>query len=170
MQNATTYPVMETFTSVQGEGAFTGVPSFFIRLGGCDVGCVWCDVKESWTIDESQYMSISSIVDEVLSVGANFVVITGGEPTMHSLSALVDSLHENHIEVAIETAGVHPLDAAIDWYCFSPKKFKKPIEEAYEKANELKVVINHPSDIAWAEEHAQKVVNSKRLNSPNRAG
>jgi organic radical activating enzyme len=156
-------PIMEHFFTIQGEGYHSGRVAYFIRTAGCDVGCVWCDVKESWTIDESQYMSISSIVDEVLSVGANFVVITGGEPTMHSLSALVDSLHENHIEVAIETAGVHPLDAAIDWYCFSPKKFKKPIEEAYEKANELKVVINHPSDIAWAEEHAQKVGSSCQL-------
>ena len=156
-------PIMEHFFTIQGEGYFSGRAAYFIRTAGCDVGCVWCDVKESWTIHESQYMSIEQIVNEVKSAGATFVVITGGEPTMHSLQKLVAALHENKMEVAIETAGVHNLDAPIDWYCFSPKKFKKPIEEAYEKANELKVVINHLSDFKWAEEHALKVNTDCRL-------
>ena len=156
-------PIMEHFFTIQGEGFHSGRAAYFIRTAGCDVGCVWCDVKESWTSTPEQNMTLDAILQEVMSVSAQFVVITGGEPTMHSLLALVNRLHENHIEVAIETAGVHPLDANIDWYCFSPKKFMKPIEEAYQKANELKVVINHISDFAWAEEHAEKVSSNCRL-------
>jgi organic radical activating enzyme len=148
---------MEHFFTIQGEGFYTGRAAYFIRTAGCDVGCVWCDVKESWTSSPDQFMTLDNILQEVLAVDAKFVVITGGEPTMHSLVELVNRLHENQIEVAIETAGVHELDAPIDWYCFSPKKFMKPIEEAYEKAKELKVVINHVSDFLWAEEHAEKV-------------
>jgi 7-carboxy-7-deazaguanine synthase len=156
-------PIMERFFTIQGEGYHSGRAAYFIRTAGCDVGCVWCDVKESWTSTPEQNMTLDVILEDVMSVNAQFVVITGGEPTMHSLLALVNRLHENHIEVAIETAGVHHLDANIDWYCFSPKKFMKPIEEAYEKANELKVVINHLSDFAWAEDHAQKVSPDCRL-------
>jgi 7-carboxy-7-deazaguanine synthase len=156
-------PIMEHFFTIQGEGFHTGRAAYFIRTAGCDVGCVWCDVKESWTSTPDQLMTLDAILQKVLNANAQFVVITGGEPTMHSLLALVNRLHENHIEVAIETAGVHPLDANIDWYCFSPKKFMKPIDEAYEKANELKVVINHISDFAWAEEHANKVSSECRL-------
>jgi 7-carboxy-7-deazaguanine synthase len=156
-------PIMEHFFTIQGEGYHSGRAAYFIRTAGCDVGCVWCDVKESWTSTPNQLMTLDAILQKVLNANAQFVVITGGEPTMHSLLALVNRLHENHIEVAIETAGVHPLDANIDWYCFSPKKFMKPIDEAYEKANELKVVINHISDFAWAEEHANKVSSECRL-------
>ena len=156
-------PIMEHFFTIQGEGFHSGRTAYFIRTAGCDVGCVWCDVKESWESTPDQFMTIDSIVNEVLAVNARFVVITGGEPTMHSLIELVEQLHEHNIEVAIETAGVHHLDAPIDWYCFSPKKFMKPIEEAYVKAHELKVVINHVSDFAWAEEHAQKVSSECRL-------
>jgi 7-carboxy-7-deazaguanine synthase len=156
-------PIMEHFFTIQGEGYHSGRAAYFIRTAGCDVGCVWCDVKESWTSTPDQLMTLDAILQKVLNANAQFVVITGGEPTMHSLLALVNRLHENHIEVAIETAGVHPLDANIDWYCFSPKKFMKPIDEAYEKANELKVVINHISDFAWAEEHANKVSSECRL-------
>ena len=150
-------PIMEHFFTIQGEGFHTGRAAYFIRTAGCDIGCVWCDVKESWTSTSDQFMSIDAIVQEVLAVNAAFVVITGGEPSMHSLLELVNRLHENQLEVAIETAGVHALDAPIDWYCFSPKKFMKPIEEAYEKASELKIVINHLSDFTWAEEHAKNV-------------
>jgi organic radical activating enzyme len=156
-------PIMERFFTIQGEGCHSGRAAYFIRTAGCDVGCVWCDVKESWTSTPEQNMTLDAILEEVMSVNAQFVVITGGEPTMHSLLELVNRLHENDIEVAIETAGVHHLDANIDWYCFSPKKFMKPIDEAYEKANELKVVINHVSDFAWAEDHAQKVSPDCRL-------
>ena len=153
----TQIPIMEHFFTIQGEGFHTGRSAYFIRTAGCDVGCVWCDVKESWNSTPDQFMTIEAIVTQVISVNAQFVVITGGEPTMHSLIELVKLLNDHEIEVAIETAGVHHLDAPIDWYCFSPKKFMKPMEEAYLKANELKIVINHVADFVWAEEHARKV-------------
>lgn len=150
-------PVMEHFFTLQGEGYHSGRAAYFIRLAGCDVGCVWCDVKESWTISPEQYLTIDQLLEALSNSAADFVVITGGEPTMHDLTELTSVLKENGFEIAIETAGVHPLKGHIDWYCFSPKKFKAPIEEAYSKANELKIVIAHPSDFEWAETHAQKV-------------
>jgi organic radical activating enzyme len=150
-------PVMEHFFTLQGEGYHSGRAAYFIRLAGCDVGCVWCDVKESWTISPEQYLTIDQLLEALSNAAADFVVITGGEPTMHDLTELTSVLKENGFEIAIETAGVHPLKGHIDWYCFSPKKFKAPIEEAYSKANELKIVIAHPSDFEWAETHAQKV-------------
>lgn len=148
---------MEHFFTLQGEGYHSGRAAYFIRLAGCDVGCVWCDVKESWTISPEQYLTIDQLLEALSNSAADFVVITGGEPTMHDLTELTSVLKENGFEIAIETAGVHPLKGHIDWYCFSPKKFKAPIEEAYSKANELKIVIAHPSDFEWAETHAQKV-------------
>lgn len=157
MKAAAQIPVMEHFYTLQGEGKHTGRAAYFIRLAGCDVGCVWCDVKESWEISANQYMSVEQIVAEVAKTPTDFVVITGGEPTMHSLEDLCDALHANGYQIAIETAGVHALKGQVDWYCFSPKKFKAPIEEAYTMADELKVVIAHPSDFEWAEQHAAKV-------------
>lgn len=157
MKAAAQIPVMEHFYTLQGEGKHTGRAAYFIRLAGCDVGCVWCDVKESWEITANQYMSVEQIVAEVAKTATDFVVITGGEPTMHSLEDLCDALHANGYQIAIETAGVHALKGQVDWYCFSPKKFKAPIEEAYTMADELKVVIAHPSDFEWAEQHAAKV-------------
>ncbi len=157
MSESKQLPVMEHFFTLQGEGYHSGRAAYFIRLAGCDVGCVWCDVKESWTISPEQYLTIDQLLEALSNAAADFVVITGGEPTMHDLTELTSVLKENGFEIAIETAGVHPLKGHIDWYCFSPKKFKAPIEEAYSKANELKIVIAHPSDFEWAETHAQKV-------------
>lgn len=157
MKHQQTLPVMEHFYTLQGEGKHTGRAAYFIRLAGCDVACVWCDVKESWNISPNQYMTIDQIIDEVAKTPTDFVVITGGEPTMHSLETLCCSLHDKGYEIAIETAGVHPLRGQVDWYCFSPKKFKAPIDEAYLYADELKVVIAHPSDFEWAAYHAEKV-------------
>lgn len=157
MSESKQLPVMEHFFTLQGEGYHSGRAAYFIRLAGCDVGCVWCDVKESWTISPEQYLTIDQILEALSNAAADFVVITGGEPTMHDLTELTSVLKENGFDIAIETAGVHPLKGHIDWYCFSPKKFKAPIDEAYTKANELKIVIAHPSDFEWAETHAQKV-------------
>ncbi len=154
---------MEQFYTIQGEGKYSGKAAYFIRLAGCDVGCVWCDVKESWDRGEHQVQSIASLIKNVLETKADFCVITGGEPAMYPLHALIDSLKEHGITTAIETSGCYPLMGAIDWYCFSPKKFKAPTEEAYTKANELKVVISHPSDFEWAEGHANKVSDSCEL-------
>lgn len=150
-------PVMEQFYTIQGEGRYSGRAAYFIRLAGCDVGCVWCDVKESWDQEAHPLVSIESLVAFVLASNTDFVVITGGEPAMYDLTTLVSALHEHGLEIAIETSGCYPLKGEIDWYCFSPKKFKKPCDEAYEKASELKVVIFHPSDLKWAEEHAKRV-------------
>ncbi|MFM8596528.1 MAG: 7-carboxy-7-deazaguanine synthase QueE [Flavobacteriales bacterium] len=150
-------PVMEHFYTLQGEGYHSGRAAYFIRLAGCDVGCVWCDVKESWDIHPDQYLSIEQIISNLAQTETDFVVITGGEPTMHDLTSLTSALQAAGYEIALETAGVHPLIGHIDWYCFSPKKFKQPIEEAYLRANELKVVIAHPSDFEWAEAHAKRV-------------
>jgi organic radical activating enzyme len=157
MKQEPTLPVMEHFFTLQGEGYHSGRAAYFIRLAGCDVGCVWCDVKESWTISPSQYLTLDQLLEALSEAATDFVVITGGEPTMHDLTDLTSVLNKNGFEIAIETAGVHPLKGHIDWYCFSPKKFKAPIDEAYSKANELKIVIAHPTDFEWAETHAQKV-------------
>ena len=163
MIQQSTLPVMEHFYTLQGEGSHSGRAAYFIRLAGCDVGCVWCDVKESWDISPNQYLTIENIVAAVGQTPTDFVVITGGEPTMHNLTELTSALHAKGYEIAIETAGVHPLKGQIDWYCFSPKKFKAPIAEAYTLAQELKVVIAHPSDFEWAEQHAAKVSASCEL-------
>lgn len=149
------YQVMEHFGTLQGEGYHTGRAAYFIRLSGCDVGCVWCDVKESWDLGEGKAYSLEEI--KVLINGFDFIVLTGGEPAMHDLRALTDMLHQEKKYISLETSGCYELNGAVDWYTFSPKKFKKPHPEAYDKADELKVVIYHPSDLAWAEEHAQQV-------------
>jgi organic radical activating enzyme len=150
---------MEQFYTIQGEGFHSGRPAYFIRTGGCDVGCVWCDVKESWEAADHPDTSLDEIIENVKASGCNFVVLTGGEPAMYKVETLVEALKELNIETAIETSGCYPLDAEIDWYCFSPKKFKPPVAEAYEKADELKVVIFHKSDFEWAEGHAEKLRN-----------
>lgn len=150
-------PVMEHFYTIQGEGHYSGRPAYFIRLEGCDVGCVWCDVKESWELNDEDRVNEESLLQEVLATNSNLCVITGGEPAMHDLTKLVDLLKNEKIEVAIETSGCYELKGNIDWYCFSPKKFKAPLEEAYTYADELKIIISHPSDFEWAEQHAKKV-------------
>lgn len=150
-------PIMEQFYTIQGEGFHSGRAAYFIRTSLCDVGCVWCDVKESWEANEKDLQTIPSLVEEVLKAKAEYVVITGGEPCMHNLTELTSALKKQNIEIGIETSGCYPLEGNVDWYCFSPKKFKAPIKEAYSLANELKVIINHPSDFEWAEQHAALV-------------
>jgi 7-carboxy-7-deazaguanine synthase len=152
-----TLPVMEHFYTIQGEGFYTGRAAYFVRLAGCNVGCVWCDVKESWDVEDHPDMELIQLVEQIERFGANFVVITGGEPTLYNLTTLTKLLKEKNMDIALETSGTYPLQGHIDWYCFSPKKFKAPLPEAYEKANELKVVIYHPSDLEWAEKHAALV-------------
>ena len=146
------YPVMETFTSVQGEGVYTGVPSFFIRLAGCDVGCVWCDVKESWDKEKHPMLSLETLVEAAVGSGVKVVIVTGGEPTMHDLSPLTEALRNVGMRIHLETSGTQKLTGLFDWITFSPKKFKAPLEEYFQLSNELKVVINHKSDIEWSHE------------------
>ena len=148
---------MEAFYTIQGEGHYTGTPAYFIRLGGCDVGCVWCDVKDSWDASQWPEQSIEQIVAEAQSYKGKLAVITGGEPLMYDLTELTQKLDAANMQVNIETSGAHPLTGEWDWICFSPKKFMKPRSEFYHVADELKVVIYNKSDFAWAEEHAAKV-------------
>lgn len=156
-------PIMEHFYTIQGEGFHSGRAAYFIRIAGCDVGCVWCDVKESWDANEHQSMLIDKLVQLVVDSKSNFCVITGGEPCMYDLTELTQKLKLNNIEIALETSGCYELIGEIDWYCFSPKKFKAPNTQAYSLASELKVIISHPSDFEWANSHAEKVNDDCKL-------
>ncbi|MCL4135465.1 UNVERIFIED_CONTAM: hypothetical protein GTU68_043331 [Idotea baltica] len=147
---------MEQFYTLQGEGTWTGTGAYFIRLAGCDVGCHWCDVKESWAPNEAQYLSSTEIVARALASGADRVVITGGEPTIYDLSILTQELHKAGLYVHMETAGVHDYTGDIDWVCFSPKKFKAPLDSFYQLSHELKIVVYNEHDFQWAEQHAEK--------------
>jgi len=150
-------PVMESFYTIQGEGIHSGRAAYFIRLGGCDVGCVWCDVKESWPIDSHPKFTIENIVQEAKKHPARLAVITGGEPLMHNLDELTSELQNAGFETNIETSGAYPLSGQWNWICLSPKKFKKPLPEIYKAANELKVIVFNKSDFKWAEEQAAQV-------------
>jgi 7-carboxy-7-deazaguanine synthase len=156
-------PLMEDFYTIQGEGFYQGHAAYFIRLGGCDVGCVWCDVKESWDASAHPLIHVDEMTARAKKSGTALVVVTGGEPVMYDLSELTSSLKKAGLKTNIETSGVYPLSGTWDWVCFSPKKFKGPNESIYEQANELKVIIYNRSDFSWAEEHAQKVNNNCHL-------
>ena len=150
-------PVMEHFYTIQGEGYHQGSAAYFIRLGGCDVGCVWCDVKDSWDADKHPKFKVESLKLKVLETPANMVVITGGEPLMHNLDDLTAALQSAGLETNIETSGAHPLSGSWNWICLSPKKFKAPLPEILPLANELKVVVFNKSDFEWAEQYAALV-------------
>lgn len=147
-------PVMEHFYTLQGEGAYAGVAAYFVRLAGCEVGCHWCDVKESWTISANQYMEIAEIVAVAKESGAEIVVITGGEPTMHNLTEITEVFHLQGLRTHIETSGAYPFTGNFDWICLSPKKFLPPKPEYYAIAHELKIIVFNDSDFEWAEKHA----------------
>lgn len=150
-------PVMEAFYTLQGEGAHQGRAAYFIRLGGCDVGCVWCDVKDSWDVTKHPIITIDEIVAKAISYPGRLAVITGGEPLMHHLDALTNALHKAGFETNIETSGSSPLSGHWDWICLSPKKFKAPLDEVIVKAHELKVVVFNKHDFTWAEKYADLV-------------
>jgi len=147
---------MEHFYTIQGEGVHTGKSAYFIRTGGCDVKCWWCDVKDSWDESVHPQLSVSELVSAVNSAKPAFVVITGGEPLLHNLSALTKALHDNGHKVHIETSGSSPLSGELDWVTLSPKRFKPPVEDIYQHVNELKVVVLTKKDLKWAEDHAAK--------------
>jgi organic radical activating enzyme len=149
---------MESFYTIQGEGEYQGHAAYFIRLGGCDVGCHWCDVKESWPSDTHPVKSVADLVAEALENPGRLVVITGGEPLMHDLGPLTEELKAAGFRTHIETSGVaDKITGVWDWICFSPKKFKAPNADILAITNELKVVVNHPSDIPWAQDWAMKL-------------
>lgn len=154
---STTLPVMEHFYTLQGEGYHQGKAAYFIRLGGCDVGCVWCDVKDSWEAQKHPLYDVHDLVAEVKKTPTEIVVITGGEPLMHNLDQLTDELRTAGFKTHIETSGAHPLSGTLDWICLSPKKFKAPLPEILPKADELKVVVFNKSDFDWAEKYAAMV-------------
>lgn len=158
-----TLPVMEHFYTLQGEGAFSGQAAYFIRLGGCDVGCVWCDVKESWDASKHPQFTVDEMTDWVTRSGAPLCVITGGEPLLHQLDTLTSALQQQGVRTHIETSASSPLSGKWNWICVSPKKFKAPLPEILSVANELKIVVFNTSDFTWAEQHAQHVPPSCRL-------
>lgn len=154
---------MEDFYTIQGEGFYQGHAAYFIRLGGCEVGCVWCDVKESWDVTAHPLVSVEEMTLRAKSNQGNIVVITGGEPAMHDLTSLTASLKKAGLRTHIETSGVYPLTGTWDWICFSPKKFKTPDPSVYAQAHELKIIVYNKTDFAWAEDFAEKVSPSCQL-------
>jgi len=156
-------PVMEHFYTLQGEGFHQGKAAYFIRLGGCDVGCVWCDVKDSWDADKHPRLEVKNLIEEVKKTPAEIVVITGGEPLIDNLNELTKQLQAAGLKTNIETSGAYPLSGSWDWVCLSPKKFKAPLPGVIPFANELKVVVFNKSDFDWAEKYAALVSSSCKL-------
>ena len=156
----TTYPVVETFHSLQGEGYWAGVNAFFIRLGGCDVHCPWCDTKHSWNPQRHPQQSSAELAIAAKSVNPAIVVITGGEPLMHDLMPLTTALKTAGLQIHLETSGAHPLSGNFDWVTFSPKQFKAPHPSIYDHASELKVVVTNEYDLKWAEQQAALIPQS----------
>lgn len=154
---------MEHFYTLQGEGFHQGKAAYFIRLGGCDVGCVWCDVKESWNAEKHPKYEVGSLISEVGKTPAEIVVVTGGEPLMYNLNELTKELQSAGLKTHLETSGVYPLSGAWDWICLSPKKFKAPLPEIIPQAHELKIVVFNKSDFEWAEKYAALVSSHCKL-------
>lgn len=150
-------PLMESFYTIQGEGVHAGKAAYFIRLAGCDVGCSWCDVKDSWDVHAHSLVNIDEIVGSAKVSKAKIVVVTGGEPLMHNLDGLTWQLKNNSFLTHLETSGAYALSGHWDWICLSPKKFKKPLQSSFDQADELKVIVFNKSDFSWAEKMADKV-------------
>ncbi len=150
-------PIMEEFYTIQGEGFNSGKAAYFIRIGGCDVGCHWCDVKESWDANLHPLKVTDAILENVREYKAKSVVITGGEPLIYNLEYLTQILKTNAIETFIETSGAYKVSGEWDWICLSPKKTMTPLPAIYKQANELKIIVFNKHDLIWAEEQRQKV-------------
>lgn len=157
LQGGQLLPLVEDFYTIQGEGFHTGKPAYFIRLGGCDVGCKWCDAKYTWNPKLYPPTDIEVVVNRAVECQAKSIVITGGEPLLYPLDILTHALKERGLAIFLETSGSHPFSGIFDWVCLSPKRKSAPLEEAYGRANELKVIIQCEEDLAWAEECAAKV-------------
>ncbi len=150
-------PLVEDFYTIQGEGFHSGKPAYFIRLGGCDVGCSWCDAKYTWNPLSHPLVDTDEIVERAASFEAQAIVITGGEPLIYPLDYLTERLHAHGLEIFLETSGSHSLSGNFDWICLSPKRKQPPLPEAFAAASELKVIIETEEDLRWAEECAAKV-------------
>ena len=159
----TKLPLMEQFYSIQGEGFYQGHAAYFIRLAGCDVGCVWCDVKESWDANLHQEVGIEKMVHNAKNSGTEIVVVTGGEPAMYNLDALTAEIKKQNLRSHIETSGAYEVTGSWDWFCLSPKKFKAPVDSVFKQADELKIIVFNKSDFEWAEQQAAKVNSSCEL-------
>ncbi|MEQ8301754.1 MAG: 7-carboxy-7-deazaguanine synthase QueE [Cyclobacteriaceae bacterium] len=155
--SARALPLMEQFYTIQGEGAFQGTPAYFVRIAGCDVGCVWCDVKDSWNAEDHPIVAVDEMVSLARQSGGQIVVVTGGEPAMYDLAYLTEQIHREGLRTHIETSGAYPLSGEWDWVCLSPKKFKQPVEDIFPQADELKIVVYNQTDFKWAEDHAREV-------------
>ncbi len=157
LENGKLLPLVEEFYTLQGEGFHTGKAAYFIRIGGCDIGCSWCDAKFTWNPKHFPPVSVEKIVQNVIQSSANAVVVTGGEPGLYPLDYLCEALKKRNIETYVETSGAYGLTGQWDWICLSPKVQQPPEEEMFQRANELKVIITSPDDFQWAEENARKV-------------
>ena len=153
-------PIMEEFYSLQGEGFHTGKPAYFLRVGGCDVGCFFCDVKESWDASKHSLIATDEVVARIVENPSKAVVVTGGEPLLYDMNYLCESLHKNGISVFLETSGSEPMSGSWDWICVSPKRGHEPLPVMIKAANELKVIIYDDDDFLWAEENAKNVSNN----------
>ena len=156
-------PLVEDFYTIQGEGYHTGKAAYFIRLGGCDVGCRWCDAKYTWNPRLFPPVEVATIVARATACAAQAVVVTGGEPLLYPLGVLTSELHARGLELFLETSGSHPFSGEFDWVCLSPKRQQPPLEEAYARADELKVIVERAEDFAWAEQNAARVRPECRL-------
>ncbi|MCB2218954.1 MAG: 7-carboxy-7-deazaguanine synthase QueE [Bacteroidetes bacterium] len=156
-------PLMEDFYTIQGEGYHTGKPAYFARVGGCDVGCSWCDVKESWNAEIWPLTPTDEIVERILRCPAKAVVVTGGEPLMYNLNYLCEKLKRARFETFLETSGSHPISGNWDWICLSPKKYSPPLEEIYSLADEYKVIIQSKGDFEWAAKNTHRLRNDCKL-------
>ncbi len=156
-------PLVEDFYTIQGEGYHTGKAAYFIRLGGCDVGCRWCDAKYTWNPRLYPPVEVATIVARATACAAQAVVVTGGEPLLYPLGVLTSELHARGLELFLETSGSHPFSGEFDWVCLSPKRQQPPLEEAYARADELKVIVERAEDFAWAELNAARVRPECRL-------
>ncbi len=150
-------PLVEDFYTIQGEGYHAGKPAYFIRLGGCDVGCRWCDAKYTWNPRLYPPTEIGAIVERAASYPAQAIVLTGGEPLLYPLGPLTDALHGRGLEIFLETSGSHPFSGRFDWVCLSPKRRQPPLKEAFARADELKVIVEAEEDLDWAEQNAREV-------------
>ena len=156
-------PLVEDFYTIQGEGFHAGKPAYFIRLGGCDVGCRWCDAKYTWNPKIFPPVDVDVVVDRAKECAAQAIVITGGEPLLYPLDILTSRLRDEGLEIFLETSGTHPFSGEFDWVCLSPKRQQPPLAEAFGRAHELKVIIQTEDDFAWAEENARRVGRYCRL-------
>ena len=163
LEEGTVLPLMEAFYTIQGEGFYTGSSAYFLRIGGCDVGCHWCDVKESWDVETHPTTKVKEMISPILEYSSDTVVITGGEPLMWNMTYLTQSLKIKGLKTHLETSGSHKLTGEWDWICLSPKKFQKPLETIKPLADELKIIVKNKSDFRWAEEQRVGVSESCKL-------